>query len=85
MITKTIEISDIEEIVLTNNGMVVGFIRVEHGSNLVQFRGSAVNLKNFDNYQFTHNGFWASSEITTDKLDELSSSENFINALKVAN
>lgn len=85
MQTQTIEISDTQDIVLTNQGKVVGYIKVNHELDYIHFRGSAVNMQDFKNHIFTHNLFGASSSITTDNSNELSNFESFINALKVAN
>lgn len=85
METRTIEVADINDIVLTNKGKVVGYVKVKHEADYIHFVGSPVNLQDFNNYKFTHNLFGATGSMTTDNSDELSSSNNFINALKVAN
>jgi len=83
MNTKAIEVADINDIVLTNKGKVVGYIRVEHNEDFIRFVGKAVNIRLFSNSTF--HSFACSSSITTDEPTDILIVDNFINALKVAN
>lgn len=83
MQTQTIEISDTQDIVLTNQGKVVGYIRVENKPEYIRFVGQAVNIRLFS--QSTFHSFACSGSITTEDISDIIDSESFVNALKVAN
>lgn len=82
MESKSIEVSELDSIILTNKGKVVGYVKVKHQSDYIHFMGSAVNVQDFKNHHFTHNLFGCSSAITTDQPAELDTPAEFIEALQ---
>ena len=83
--TKTVEINDINSIVLTKNGTVVGYITVKNvgGGGDVEFIGQAVNINNFP--RFTYNGFACRTEISTKNIIDVASDYYFLQALESIN
>lgn len=76
-----VEIADLESVVLTHNGVVVGYVTVDTSrNNSVEFVGRAVNIRR-DYTTDTFHGFACGSSINTDDLTEVISAENFINAI----
>lgn len=81
MQTKIIEVSESSDIILTNNGKVIGYISIDHkAEDTIRFIGRAVTLWNYP--RSTYHTFGCSTEITTKNADELASAEAFMEALK---
>jgi hypothetical protein len=81
----TIDIYNTDQIILTNNGKVVGIVKIENITDFVHLRGQAVNIQNFGTHTFTNNLFGMQSAMTTDNPKEIESVGAFLEALKVAN
>lgn len=78
---KTVEISKTDVIVLTNNGVVVGQIKIKKNRDSVEFVGSAVNIRSWDYAKNTFHSFGCTGSITTDDANEVSTVEDFNNAM----
>ena len=85
MRTTEVEINNADAIVITNNGVVVGYVKIrKYESNYdVDFVGQAVNINAYPN--ITINGFASSCAITTRDANEIASSVNFVKAMSEVN
>ena len=85
---KVIDVSDLNEIVLTNNGVVVGHIQMSRLNSDIEFRGQAVNYRtrismtnpNYDPSSNTNNGFGCGFSIDKSNAEEIKI-ENYLKTL----
>jgi hypothetical protein len=74
-----IDVSNINEIVLTNNGVVVGHIQMKRLNSDIEFKGQAVNFRtrfsvlnaNYDPSSNTNNGFSCGFSIDKSNADDV--------------
>lgn len=79
MTIKVVDVDDLNEIVLTNNGLVVGHIHISRMNSDIDFRGQAVNYRtrisltnpNYNPSTNTNNGFGCGFSIDKSSLDEM--------------
>jgi hypothetical protein len=78
-----VEIKDLNSVVLTYEGKVVGFVDVHANQETsIDFVGRAVNIQNYAMYRdFTNHGFACGMAIRTDDANEVANVENFNKAL----
>ena len=76
-----IEVSDLDSIVLTSKGRVIGYVRVKEcgGGGDFEFVGRAVNVLDYPNV--TYHGFACSNAITTEDANEVANVESFNEAM----
>ena len=75
---KTVEVSNTDEIVLTQNGVVVGVVIVRPDSRgHIEFAGKAVNVRPYGYAQKTFNSFACGFNIIADDEKDVASFENF--------
>jgi hypothetical protein len=82
--TVTVETSELDSIVLTKNGVVVGFVKVKKFNDAMEFVGSPVSTKWGLGLPMIHNSFACSGSILAESLDEISSDVNFLDAMTKA-
>ena len=75
------EVSELESIVLTKNGVVVGYVEVEKFNDAIGFLGRSVNIKWGLG---SLNSFASTSSISAESADEISSEINFLYAINKA-
>ncbi len=89
-----IDVSNINEIVLTNNGVVVGHIQLKRLNSDIEFRGQAVNYRtrismtnpSYDPSSNTNNGFGCGFSIDKSNIDDVKIENYLKNSLvKIAN
>jgi len=86
---KVIDVADLNEIVLTNNGVVVGHIQLKRMNSDIDFRGQAVNYRNrlsiystnYDTSQNTNNGFGCGLSIEKSNIDDVKV-DNYLKTLE---
>lgn len=87
-----VDIADLESVVLTANGKVVGYIDIvsklfigqdsNDRNTTYDFVGRAVNIQGHNIYRdFTNHGFACGMAIRTDDANEVANVENFNKAL----
>ena len=87
-----VDVADLESVVLTDNGKVVGYINIKsrlfigQDSNdrhiSYEFVGRAVNIANYAMYRdFDSHGFACGMAIRTDDANEVANVKNFNKAL----
>lgn len=83
--SQIIEIGETNNLVLTQNGVVVGFVTVKrYYDDSVEFCGRAVNVIDYINGVYSNHGFSAGNSITSNKAQELATAENFYDAMTKA-
>lgn len=84
--SQVIEISELNNLVLTNNGVVVGFVTVTRyeTADMVEFSGRAVNVTDYANGVYSHHGFSAGCAIRTSDAQEIATVQNFYDAMTAA-
>ena len=81
MNTVKVEVSELDSIVLTKNGVVVGYVEVEKFNDAIGFLGRSVNIK----WELgSLNSFASTSSISAESADEISSEINFLYAINKA-
>jgi hypothetical protein len=79
-----VDVADLDTIVLTRNGKVVGHVEIRHRNNNIEFCGRAVNLS-YRRYAGsgleTNNGFACGTSMQADDVIEIENADNFIKAL----
>ena len=80
-----VDVADLDAIVLTKNGKVVGHVDVRHKNyNAIEFCGRSVNLaysKFIGTELLTFHGFACGGSMYADTPDEVANVENFNKAL----
>lgn len=84
MNTVTVEVSELDSIVLTKNGVVVGYVKVKKFNDAMEFVGSPVQIHWRNSTKVIYNSFACSGAIQAQSNDEISSDINFLNALNMA-
>jgi hypothetical protein len=79
-----VNISDLNSLVLTDNGRVVGYVTVEKRNNYFEFVGRATNVQSGSYVDSTFNGFACGMAIRATDSAELSDVDNFRKALSEA-
>lgn len=83
--SQVIEIDDLNNLVLTQNGVVVGFVTVKrYYSGAVEFSGRAINVIDYSSGVITIHGFSASNSIRTTDAQEVANVQNFYDAMTKA-
>ena len=82
--TVTVEVSELNSIVLTKNGAVVGYVKVKKFNDAMEFVGSPVAIKWGLGIPVIHNSFACSGSILAESNDEIASDINFLNAFEKA-
>ena len=81
---QVVDVADLDTLVLTKNGKVVGHVEIRHRNNNVEFCGRAVNLS-YSRYAGTgletNNGFACGCSMSADDEIEIANADNFIKAL----
>jgi hypothetical protein len=79
-----VEIADVDSVVLTKNGVVVGYVTVKAvgSGGDVEFVGRAVNVDEYyKSLKLTFHGFACGTAMSTDNANEVANVENFNKAL----
>ena len=83
--SQIIEIGETNNLVLTQNGVVVGFVTVKrYYDDTVEFLGRTVNVIDSKNGIYSHHGFAGGCSITTNDVQEIATPENFYDAMTKA-
>ena len=86
-ISKIIEVSNLNDLILTFNGKVVGHVEIEEWetkningetATRVEFVGRPVNVIDYDNGYFTTNGFASGSAIQASDKSEVATAKDFV-------
>ena len=77
-----VNVSELDSLVLTRNGVVVGYVEIRNVGSAgdVEFIGRAVNTDSFPK-SVTYNGFACGTALSTKNPEEVANAENFIKAL----
>ncbi len=76
---KIINVSDLNEIVLTNDGVVVGHIKIKRTNSNIDFKGQAVNYRprvsifspSYDPSSYTNHGFGCGLSIDKSNVNDV--------------